>query len=59
MYLPEAKADHLNTLYDRLGGQSKVAGDGGIEKHADFIEALVEFAIDHKDELADRLKIKE
>ena len=59
MYLPEAKADQLNSLYDRLDGQSKVAGDGGIEKHADFMEALVEFAIDHEDELADRLEIKE
>ena len=59
MYLPEAKADQLNNLYDRLDGQSKVAGDGGIEKHADFMEALVEFAIDHEDELADRLEIDE
>jgi len=59
MYLPEAKADQLNNLYDRLDGQSKVAGDGGIEKHADFMEALVEFAIDHEDELADRLELEE
>ena len=59
MYLPEAKAEQLNNLYDRLDGQSKVAGDGGIEKHADFMEALVEFAIDHEDELADRLGIEE
>ena len=59
MYLPESKADQLNNLYDRLDGQSKVAGDGGIEKHADFMETLVEFAIDHEDELADRLKIEE
>jgi hypothetical protein len=59
MYLPESKADQLNDLYDRLDGQSKVAGDGGIEKHADFMETLVEFAIDHEDELADRLEIGE
>ncbi|MDB2243004.1 hypothetical protein [Halorubrum ezzemoulense] len=59
MYLPESKAGQLNDLYDRLDGQSKVAGDGGIEKHADFMEALVEFAIDHEDELADRLEIDE
>lgn len=58
MYLPEAKADQLNDLYDRLDGQSKVAGDGGIEKHADFMETLVEFAVDHEDALADRLEIK-
>lgn len=59
MYLPEAKADQLNNLYDRLDGQSKVAGDGGMEKHADFMETLVEFAIDHEDELVDRLELKE
>jgi hypothetical protein len=59
MYLPESKADQLNDLYDRLDGQSKVAGDGGIEKHADFMETLVEFVIDHEDELADRLEIGE
>ena len=58
MYLPETKADQLNNLYDRLDGQSKIAGDGGIEKHADFMEALVEFAVDHEGELADRLGIE-
>lgn len=31
MHLPEAKADQLNDLYDRLDGQSKVAGDGGMK----------------------------
>lgn len=59
MYLPEAKAEQLNNLYDRLDGQSKIAGDGGIEKHADFMEALVELAVDYEDELADRLGIEE
>ena len=59
MYLPEPKAEQLNNLYDRLDGQSKIAGDGGIEKHADFMEALVELAVDHEDELADRLGIEE
>ncbi|MBP1923412.1 hypothetical protein J2751_002454 [Halorubrum alkaliphilum] len=59
MYLPESKAEQLNNLYDRLDGQSKIAGEGGIEKHADFMEALVELAVDHEDELADRLGIEE
>ena len=59
MYLPEPKAEQLNNLYDRLDGQSKIAGDGGIEKHADFMEALVELAVDYEDELADRLGIEE
>ena len=59
MYLPEPKVEQLNNLYDRLDGQSKIAGDGGIEKHADFMEALVELAVDYEDELADRLGIEE
>ncbi len=59
MYLPDAKADELNKLYERLDGQSKVAGDGGIEKHADFMVTLVEFAVEHEDELAKRLGIEQ
>jgi len=58
MYLPDAKADELNKLYERLDGRSKVAGDGGIEKHADFMESLVDFAVKHEDELAQRLGIE-
>jgi len=57
MYLSEPKADQLNELYDQLDGQSKVAGHGGIEKHADFMEAIVELATDHEDELAARIGI--
>jgi hypothetical protein len=57
MYLPDEKADELNTLYETLDGRSKVAGEGAIEKHADFMEALVEFAVENEDELATRLGI--
>jgi hypothetical protein len=59
MYLPDAKADELNKLYERLDGRSKVAGDGGIEKHADFMVALVDLAVEHEDELAERLGIEQ
>jgi len=59
MYLPDEKADELNKLYERLDGRSKVAGDGAIEKHADFMEVLVEFAVEHEGELADRLGISQ
>ena len=59
MYLPDAKADELNKLYERLDGRSKVAGDGGIEKHADFMVTLVEFAVEHENELAQRLGIEQ
>jgi hypothetical protein len=57
MYLPDAKANEFDKLYERLDGRSKVAGEGGIEKHADFMMTLVEFAIEHEDELAERLGI--
>ena len=59
MYLPDGKADELNKLYERLDGRSKVAGDGGIEKHADFMVTLVEFAVEHEDELTQRLGIEQ
>jgi hypothetical protein len=58
MYLPDEKADQLNSLYEQLDGKSKVSGEGGIEKHADFMETLVDFAIEHEEELAVRLGIK-
>lgn len=57
MYLPEKKAERLNELYERLDGRSKVAGEGGIEKHADFMEELADFAVEHEDEFAARLDI--
>jgi len=59
MYLPDKKADKLNKLYERLDGRSKVAGDGAIEKHADFMEALVELAVENEGELAERLGISQ
>jgi len=59
MYLPDEKAEELNKLYERLDGRSKVAGDGGIEKHADFMVTLVDLAVEHEDELAERLSISE
>lgn len=58
MYLPESKANALNELYERLDGRSKVAGDGGIEKHKDFMEEVADFAVEHEDNLANRLGIE-
>jgi hypothetical protein len=58
MYLPDEKAAQLNNLYERLDGRSKVAGNGAIEKHADFMETLVEFAVEHEDDLASRLEVE-
>lgn len=58
MYLPDEQADRLNSLYEQLDGRSKVAGNGGIEKHADFMETLVDLAIEHEADLAARLGIE-
>ena len=57
-YLPDEKATALNELYERIDARSKIAGDGGIEKHADFMEQLVEFAVAHESELADQLGVE-
>lgn len=59
LYLTDGTADDLNALYERLDGRSKVAGEGGVEKHAEFMEALVEFAVENEDRLAGRLGIDE
>ena len=58
MYLPDEKAESLNNLYERIDARSKIAGDGGIEKHADFMEQLVEFAVAHESELANGLGVE-
>jgi len=59
MYLSEERADLINGLYERLDGRSKVAGDGGIEKHRDFMSAVVDLAVENEDELADQLGINQ
>ncbi|MCU4744237.1 hypothetical protein [Natronoglomus mannanivorans] len=58
MYLPDGKAKQFNELYERLDGRSKVAGEGAIEKHADFMEAVVELAIEREDDIAEKLGIE-
>jgi|GEM_PF-3124784 len=59
MYLSDDRAEKLNNLYEQLDARSKIAGNGGIEKHRDFMTELVDFAIEHEDDLAERLKIEE
>lgn len=57
MYLPGDVAAEWNNLYDRLDARSKLNNQGGIEKNADFAEAVVELAINHEDELAERIEV--
>jgi len=59
MYLSDERADALNGLYERLDGRSKIAEQGGIEKHADFMAEIADLAIEHEEELADRLGIED
>jgi len=56
MYLSDDRAEKLNNLYEQLDARSKIAGNEGIEKHRDFMTELVDFAIEHEDDLAERLK---
>lgn len=58
LYLDEDRADALNDLYDQLDAKSKLDGDGGIEKHRDFMSAVVDLALESEDELGDRLGIE-
>jgi len=58
LYLDEQRAADLNDLYDRLDAKSKLDGDGGIEKHRDFMAAVVDLALESEDELAERLDIE-
>lgn len=51
------RADSLNEMYEQFDARSKLAGQGGIEKHRDFWAAAAELLIDYEDELADRLDI--
>lgn len=47
MYLPDALQEELDGLYDQYNGQSLIEGDGGIEKHKDFLEGVVRAGLDH------------
>lgn len=49
MYLPDDLQDDLNSLYEQYNGQSLINGDGGIEKHKDFLEGIVRAGLDHPD----------
>lgn len=58
MYLPEPKAERIQETYDELDARSKLAGEGGIEKHKDFFEGFVEAALDN-DELAEYVGVSD
>lgn len=48
MYLPEDQAERIQDKYDELDARSKLAGEGGIEKHKDFFEGFVEAALNNE-----------
>ena len=49
MYLPDDLQKELNDLYDQYNGQSLINGNGGIEKHKDFLEGLVRAGLNNDD----------
>lgn len=57
MYLPAGKKEEWNSLYNRLDARSKLNDNGGIEKNADFAEAVVDFVVEHEADLAEKLDI--
>lgn len=58
MYLSDERTEKLNDLYEQIDARSKITGNGGIEKHRNFMAELVDFAIEHRDEIAGRLGVK-
>ncbi|WP_266080806.1 hypothetical protein [Haladaptatus caseinilyticus] len=58
MYLPDDLQQELNDLYDQYNGQSLVNGNGGIEKHKDFLEGLVRAGLDNEN-LDEYIDVKE
>jgi len=57
MAIGSDRAEDLNAMFDRFDARSKLADEGGLEKHGDFWMAAADFLIDHEDELADRLGV--
>lgn len=47
MYLPDGLQEELDGLYDQYNGQSLIDGEGGIEKHKDFLEGVIRAGLDH------------
>jgi hypothetical protein len=52
-------AEDLNAMYDRFDARSKLADEGGLEKHSEFWVGAAEYLLDHEDELAERLDVPE
>ncbi|WP_129115409.1 hypothetical protein [Halegenticoccus tardaugens] len=49
MYLPDDLREEIQRAYDELDAKSKLAGNGGIEKHKDFFEGFVRAALQNED----------
>lgn len=56
-YLPQNLQEELDRLYDQYNGQSLIEGEGGIEKHKDFLEGLVRAGLNNPD-LDDYIGVK-
>ena len=55
MYLPEIRTQELKTLYQRINLQRLENDEPEIEKNRHFNRAVVETALDHEDEIRERV----
>lgn len=46
MYLSDDLQEELNDTFDRFNAQRTLDGDGSVEKHKDFLEAVVREGLD-------------
>jgi len=59
MAIGSGRAEDLNKMYERFDGLSKLADEGGLEKHSEFWVGVADFVLDHEDELRERLDVPE
>jgi hypothetical protein len=55
MYLPDDIKDDLGRAFDQLAARRTLEDKPPIEKNRDFYPALVEVALDHSDEIEEKL----
>lgn len=58
MLVPKEQREALHDFYDELDARAKLAGEGGLKKHAEFYEELVDFVLDRREEFAKELEIE-
>ena len=57
MYLPESRYHELMSMYKRLDGEYYAETGEELEKNRQYFDAVVATALEHDDELRDRLEL--